>query len=497
MTNVKSIKLSVLRWLKKLSMQLVYVALCFLYGANSAIAEDMIVTKGYTQTSLITQGNVTAIRTKTVVGANAYNAFSKFDVHQGKTVNLYVPDGAQNLLNLIYDKQSNINGTLNAYKNGQIGGNVYFANPHGLIVGKAGVVNVGRLTVTTPTEQFMNGFFDGQGSPSSSATQHLLNGTAPLNSAAIIDIQGQVNSIGSIHIRSGYLELSGELNNAPTASIVNLSGQASATDIKEVNGEIILFASNDIAITGGVHANGAENIDAGVVDIRSGGDIHLSENAQITAKGVGDNSDGGTVIVFADNDASIRDNATLDASSTGLGDAGFVEFSAKKTVELAGGYLLASAEVGTAGTVLIDPENIIISTDLLRDSSPNGGDTGEGTLIIDGVEISSNTGVSWNAGSLNLEASNKITVNADTTISTRAVTIATGQSAVEAHINNDSTADSGDLTLTAKKIELLSGSKLLANANNGYSAGDITLTAVDDASSLAFGGEFTFQVQQF
>jgi len=468
--NINTVKTSVLKWLKKTVMQLVYLSLCFLYGANSAVAEQMIQLKGYTQTNLTITGNITDISTQTVVGKNAFNAFSKFDVHQGKTVNLHVPGSAQNLLNLVYDKKTNIDGTLNAYKNGQIGGNVYFANPHGLVVGKSGSVNVGSLTVSTPTEQFMDGFFDGAGNPSAIATQQLINGNAPLNSNAKVDINGQVNVQQSAQIRAGYINISGGIHNATPEKIVNLAGQQQAIQIKEENGEIILFASSDIEITGALHADGADNIDGGKIDVRAAGNIHLSQNAKLTAKGSGVNSDGGDVIVFADTDASIHDNATLDASSTDTGDGGFVEFSAKKTVELAGGNLLASAEEGQAGAVLIDPENITISTDLLRNDAQGTG-----------------SGINWNAGSLTLEADKKITVNEDIVISTRSVSVSGGQSAKDAHINNQSTADSGDLALTAQKIDLKTGSKLLANADNGYSAGDITLTAVDDASSPVFG----------
>ena len=36
---------------------------------------------------------------------------------------------------------------LNALKGGQIGGHVLIANPHGIVVGSQGVVNVGALSL--------------------------------------------------------------------------------------------------------------------------------------------------------------------------------------------------------------------------------------------------------------------------------------------------------------------------------------------------------------
>lgn len=91
----------------------------------------------------------------------ALNSFSRFNVGDVDTVNLYIPDDAQNLLNLVYDEPSSILGTLNSYKEGRPGvidGNVYFLNPHGVLIGTDGVVNVGALSIVTPTTEFMTGF---------------------------------------------------------------------------------------------------------------------------------------------------------------------------------------------------------------------------------------------------------------------------------------------------------------------------------------------------
>ena len=90
---------------------------------------DQIVTDGRTQTHLNIVNNVTDVTTATIRGKNAYNSFSKFDVYSGNIANLHVPNSASNLLNLVHGQASNIDGVLNAYKNGSIGGNVFFAIP--------------------------------------------------------------------------------------------------------------------------------------------------------------------------------------------------------------------------------------------------------------------------------------------------------------------------------------------------------------------------------
>ena len=88
-----------------------------------------IVTDGRTATSVVQNGAVTDIRTETIRNGNGFNSFSQFNVGSGETANLYVPDSANALINIVRDQRSEINGILNGYKNGQIGGDIYFANP--------------------------------------------------------------------------------------------------------------------------------------------------------------------------------------------------------------------------------------------------------------------------------------------------------------------------------------------------------------------------------
>ena len=108
-----------------------------------AIAQSngpQIVIDGRTSTSLITNQNVTNVYTSTVLGSTGFNSFSIFNVYDGNEVNLFLPDGASSLMNMVHDQQTVIDGYLNSYKDGKIGGDVYFLNPHGIIVGKTGVL---------------------------------------------------------------------------------------------------------------------------------------------------------------------------------------------------------------------------------------------------------------------------------------------------------------------------------------------------------------------
>ena len=48
------------------------------------------------------------------------------------------------------DTRIDINGTLNAIRNKQIGGNLFFLSPGGMAVGKGGVINTGALYMMAP-----------------------------------------------------------------------------------------------------------------------------------------------------------------------------------------------------------------------------------------------------------------------------------------------------------------------------------------------------------
>ncbi len=432
-----------------------------------------IIIDGNTATQLDIQGNVTNVSTTTVEGINAYNSFSKFDVYNGNTVNLLVPDSAVNLLNFVHDQETHIDGILNSYHRGQIGGNVFFANPFGIIVGQQGVVNVGSLTAMTPTPGFMQSLFDGDGNPNSLATQQFIEGNVPINNSGLISVQGEVNAMGTIRLSSGQVLLAGSLQlglEEPTPigaeSMVQLADLENAGGVEERNGEIYILGTEDVSVTGSLLSEGADGIDGGYINVFAGNDIFLSEDALLSAKGQGFNSSGGEVIVFADRNATISDNATLDVSGGLSGDGGFAEFSAKKTVELAGGILSAGAQNGKEGTILIDPEDLNITFNILR---------GDG--------VAPSEGISWTGGDLILEADKTITLAENKVISSRSVGT---PSSLASHQTGLSTDDSGDITIKAETIELKTGSEILAFANNGRVSGTVTLEA--DASAGILGG---------
>ncbi len=274
----------------------------------SALAADISVGGPLpTDTSVLTNGNITNIQTNTTVGSGqiGINSFNRFNVNQGDIVNLNLVNGQNKLVNLIFDNSaSQINGVVNSYLNGQIGGNVLFANPNGFVIGEHGVFNVGSLTLMTPTEDSMKSlintsvFSDVKTWNESNIesligftfndNNYLVNGNAenPIELAAgKIDISGKINSGAGIDLISGseinlysgselnanmkFSEVNGIVTATPNTITQSFSTANYPKNLAMQDGKnIVIVASNTgttddvlsaiVNLKGDINANGAD-----------------------------------------------------------------------------------------------------------------------------------------------------------------------------------------------------------------------------------------------
>jgi len=435
------------------------VALASTITLNPVYSQQIVV-DGKTKTSLNINDKVTHVYTNTIKGKNALNSFERFNVNKGNTVNLVVPNKASNLINLVHNEKSTINGVLNSIKNGKIGGNIFFANPHGVLVGKEGVINVGSLTITTPTTSAMNSFFDSKGNINDTAVSGLLNGTLPVNPEAEINVQGNINAIESVKLDTGTLINAGNIytgavfeeNDIDIGDVVNVNTLESGDDIAVNNGEIIITTTNNFINRGNIVADGGNNVDGGNISIVAGQDIILEPGSLVSAKGKGENSSGGDIYIWGDHDSYFNKGAILDARGGNVsGDGGFIELSAKEFISIDGGVFRAKSYKGNSGTILVDPDDLIISANNYSDGS-----------------------------NITYTANDSITVNTNIIISSRDLDDPNNDD----HDTDPSEGDSGNISFTSPKITFNSGSKVYAHGNNGYTGGIITI----DASGTGLSG---------
>lgn len=184
--------------------------------------------------TIVNKGNVTHIWADRVVDNAAINVFKDFNLSANDIANMYfntkVPDGADraNLVNFVNDR-IDINGTVNAIQNKQIGGNLFFLSKDGMAVGKSGVINTGSLYVMTPTPDFMEAVQTvGTEAPAEDANKYLgyiTNITdptkanaweiIPVNTSGTITVLGKVNATNEVQMRAAKIgvgkNVSGEL----------------------------------------------------------------------------------------------------------------------------------------------------------------------------------------------------------------------------------------------------------------------------------------------
>lgn len=151
---------------------------------------------------------------------NAVNQFQKFQLDAGKIANLYFHTEkdsreAQNLLNFV-DTRIDINGTLNAIRNKQIGGNLFFLSPGGMAVGKGGVINTGALYVMAPSwtqdltdkdqrsYEILKGNF-ATGAYGDTELEAIKNGAdnIRINASGTISVLGKINATNDVKLYAG------------------------------------------------------------------------------------------------------------------------------------------------------------------------------------------------------------------------------------------------------------------------------------------------------
>ncbi|MEH2493083.1 leukotoxin LktA family filamentous adhesin [Bradyrhizobium sp. AZCC 2230] len=438
---------------------------------------NVIVPDGRTGTALHTSGSVTNVTTSTVAGANAFNSFSQFSVGQGNTVNLQLPTGTQNLVNIVRDAPVYVNGTLNSYMNGAIGGNVYFADPKGFIVGRSGTVNTGSLNVSTPTREFTDSLIGPGGAINGTAVGNLMAGSFPVSPDGNVRIYGRINAIDGVRLTGQNVLVGGasqrDIANldhaAKFAASVNSKGLRSASAITVSNGSIHIGAVNNATVNGRLTARSKTTTPSNIT-VAAGNNIEVGKNARLSAASKA--GDAGDVRLKAAQNLTVAGGARFNASSK-TGNAGLVELSAYGLIDIGQGIKVKlSAENGKAGTLLIDPTDVVV------------GDAAQGDA---GVTLS-NSSVAAALAGLSAGADYLIQADHSVTLAAHAVIDARRLDG-----SGHSTGNANNVIINAPNIEIKNGAQILAQSVNfggtSYADGNVTLTAT--ASDIRLAGQAT------
>lgn len=255
-------------------------------------------------------------------------------------------------------------------------------------------------------------------------TRQTINGTSqlltPLSLPELLT-GGNVSGVTGMRVNpDGTVQLMGSNLTIPT-----VPGTAIASGTLDVSGK----TGGSVNVLGdrvgliGANINASGTVGGGTVLI--GGDYQgkgtvpnasqtfVSSDSVINANAL-DNSNGGKVIVWADRATGFYGRISARGGSNS-GTGGFVEVSGKENLQFAG-MVDTLAPVGQAGTLLLDPKDILIQA---SGSDPVTGDSlfsdsPTSTSSISGANLS----VAINGASVRLQANNNITVNDNVTATT-------------------------------------------------------------------------------
>lgn len=175
---------------------------------------------GWNQTTITANGNRYDIHTEKFVNNNktGINRFDKLSLDAGNIANLHLNNAsgtisADRLLNFV-NQQIKVDGTVNAVKDGKIGGDLIFVSPQGMAVGSTGVINAGSFTAVAPTQDEYETWTGALGNSvletdlfTDSYWSNLQSGDVPLNPNAVITVAGSINAGNRIALSAAKIEL--------------------------------------------------------------------------------------------------------------------------------------------------------------------------------------------------------------------------------------------------------------------------------------------------
>ena len=272
--NVVQIKKGVYLMNKK---QLVIAMMAAVLSITGANAQSYIsdVTNGGSGTF-----NIDPAKVNGDVGYRAYDNFTvgsddvanlNFDWSDGRAINAFI--------NLV-QSGVNVQGIVNTVKgNDFYNGHAIFITPNGLTVGASGVLNVGRLSVATPTPQAFTNLMSEYNA--STFKPENINKISNLlkDGNAKIDVKGYVFTRNGADLSGSQIDVSGKIVNGMTASykinatnaaenlfnsLVNTDGTMKDNVSVQSNGSLVYLRSFDKGSNAGINVSGVvSNLTAG------------------------------------------------------------------------------------------------------------------------------------------------------------------------------------------------------------------------------------------
>ena len=308
------------------------------------------------------------------------------------------------------------------------------------------------------------------------------NGAISIVAAGNATISGNLTAGGSVRHGGNLSVAAGRNTTIGTSAILTASAsrhvRGSRVAAASPAGPSVSITAGDLATIAGTirtDASGAGLL--GRIDVQSA-DISIAGTATLAAEGTG-STDGGRITVKATGTTDVAAGAVFLADATGTGNGGSIEISgAIDKVDPAIVVDLDAAR-GNAGSLLFDPDVLIIG------GTTQGGSGGDTAVV--GGSSSTLGSLYTNGGNIELDANTSIEIAG--TIDTRAYQgdmIATSRIAgLLATAAKPSTGNSGAIILKAPSITIDAGGALYADVYNTTTNGQ---TSTWTAGAITLGG---------
>jgi hypothetical protein len=237
----------------------------------------------------------------------------------------------------------------------------------------------------------------------------LLTGSGDVGNATGIT----VNSDGTVVLMGSGIGIPTDAGTAIASGTLNVSGEMGG-DVNVLGTKVGVLAANINA--SGTNGGGTVRIGG---DYQGGGSVPnalrtvVSNDSLINANAL-TNGNGGSVIVWSDQDTVFYGNITARGGSD-VGNGGFVEVSGKENLQFAG-LVDTLAPTGQAGTLLLDPKNIVIQVG--GEDTVVGNSLFSDNPIVTSVISGENLEAAINQGNVTLQANTDITFDDDVTATT-------------------------------------------------------------------------------
>lgn len=207
-------------------------------------------------------GQIFDIHPEVTNGDVGYRHYDQFQLGQGDIANLLYQLGVKDVdtfVNLV-DGKIDINGIVNTMRgNNFYDGHAIFISPNGMVVGASGVLNVGSLSVVTPSQDHYDNVLMKDYGQAHKVFDNI-NKISEMkdDSNAPIDIQGGIIARNGVDLRGSAIDISGNVVNGVNGinvlsdkaqadavfnNLVNTDGMLTANAIE--NGSLVLIRSDN------------------------------------------------------------------------------------------------------------------------------------------------------------------------------------------------------------------------------------------------------------